>query len=181
MRRISLVLGTVLTALVLAAPGLAGGGGCHAEVQSEASTTTVRMQGSCFTPTIARVTPGDTVTFVNDDPAAHTVTGASVLWGSLNHLAKSGTMEAAFDRPGVYPYVCILHPGMIGAVVVGDGTAALAAGPEPAAALVDDDPAATAATDSPAGTDWAPLALGTALGVGLAGAAVTLTRRTTRR
>lgn len=180
MRRIGLVLGTALVSVVLAAPALAGGGGCHADVQSEAATSTVRMQGSCFTPTIARVAPGETVTFVNDDSAPHTVTGASVLWGSLDHLPKSGTIEAAFDRPGVYPYVCALHPGMIGAVVVGDGIAALAGGPEPAADLAASDAATKSATEDPASTDWAPLALGTALGVGLAGAGLIVTRRTRR-
>lgn len=179
MRRISLVHGAALVAVVLGTPALAGGGGCHADDQSEAATATVRMQGSCFTPTIARVAPGERVTFVNDDSAAHTVTGASVLWGSLNHLAATGTVEVAFDQPGVYPYVCTLHPGMLGAVVVGDGTAALAAGPALAVDLTA-DPATGAAPDDPAGTDWAPLALGTALGVGLAGAALTVTRRTRR-
>jgi hypothetical protein len=27
-----------------------------------------------------------------------------------------------FERPGVYPYYCVIHPGMVGAVVVGGGS-----------------------------------------------------------
>jgi len=41
-----------------------------------------------------------------------------------------------FVRSGVYPYVCTYHPGMVGAVVVGDGTGLGAVGTTTAAGPV---------------------------------------------
>ena len=37
-------------------------------------------------------------------------------------LGQGGTYSYTFAASGVYPYYCFLHPGMVGAVVVGDGT-----------------------------------------------------------
>ncbi|MEO6397444.1 MAG: hypothetical protein ABIP13_03140, partial [Tepidiformaceae bacterium] len=36
-------------------------------------------------------------------------------------LSQYATTEQTFTAPGLYPYACILHPGMVGVVVVGDG------------------------------------------------------------
>jgi len=168
MRRIGVVVAAGLLVGLLATPTLAGGGGCHQPEQTEAAATIVHLSSNCFSPTVTRVAPGETVSFVNDDPVPHTVTGANLLWGSLDHMPSAATIEASFDRPGVYPYVCILHPGMTGAVVVGDADVALAAGP---------DIAGGDASTSTAGSAWGPLALGAVIGLGLAGAIAAVTRR----
>ena len=65
-----------------------------------------------------------------------------------------------FSEEGVFPYVCILHPGMIGAIVVGDGIGPATKGSVTGGMIVPpgDD---TAATDT--GTDAAaPAAQATA-------------------
>ena len=50
-------------------------------------------------------------------PADHTVTGAAGGFDS-GTMAKGATFELAFDSPGEYRYICALHPGMKGKVVV---------------------------------------------------------------
>jgi hypothetical protein len=79
------------------------------------------MSESCFQPTVLHVEPGTTVRFQNESTQPHTVSGATVEWGNYNELRNGDSAEIVFDRPGTYPYYCFLHPGMIGAVVVGDG------------------------------------------------------------
>ena len=125
-RRIRRVLtagaGLALVALALL-PGVAsasGGGGCGGPVTDGAGTT-VEIEDFCFGPTILRVAPGEIVTFVNLDRSPHTVLGANATWGGYDALKKGHEATYAFAEAGVFPYVCTWHPGMIGAVVVGDG------------------------------------------------------------
>ncbi|MEO8477867.1 MAG: plastocyanin/azurin family copper-binding protein, partial [Actinomycetota bacterium] len=72
-----------------------------------------------MTPTILRISPGDTVTFVNRDPMVHNVVANG--WGHFDDLSESDRFTASFPEPGVYPFACTYHPGMTGAIVVGDG------------------------------------------------------------
>ena len=119
----------LVTASLLTRGAEAGGGGCHASspIADEAATT-VRLVQNCFGPTVTRVDRGATVTFINDDPTPHTVTGAAMTWGNTANLLQGDTLQATFDDDGVYPYACILHPGMVGAVVVGSGGVVAASG-----------------------------------------------------
>lgn len=105
-----------------AAPAGAGGGGCHESVRTEKRATQVPIVGLCFKPTVVHVARGETVTWTNEDPVDHTVTGVNGSFGTYAPLAKGMTAKQRFDEPGTYPYFCVLHPGMAGAVVVGDST-----------------------------------------------------------
>lgn len=118
------VAAAIVTLALALAPGTAsasGGGGCGGPVTDEAGTT-VRIESFCFTPTIVRVQPGDTVTFVNRDGTTHTVLGANGAWGSYDPLKRNHEATYTFEEAGVFPYVCTWHPGMVGTVVVGDGS-----------------------------------------------------------
>jgi plastocyanin len=106
--------------LVPGVAGASGGGGCGGPVTDSAGTT-VEIKDFCFGPTILRVATGDTITFVNRDPTPHTVLGANGAWGSYDALKHGHETTYGFSEAGVYPYVCTWHPGMVGAVVVGDG------------------------------------------------------------
>ncbi len=117
---------TVLSAAALATLWLWSGqawagGGCHEGV-TQGGGDTIGLVDACFTPTILRVDPGATVTFVNKDPFAHNVTANG--WGHFDNLRPGETFTASFDAPGTYPFACTIHPGMSGAIVVGDGIAA---------------------------------------------------------
>jgi plastocyanin len=98
-----------------------GGGGCGGPV-SDATGTTVRIHDFCFLPTILRVRRGQAVTFDNRDSFSHVVLGANAVWGSFTQLRGRHTVTYRFTRAGVYPYVCTYHPGMVGAIVVGNAS-----------------------------------------------------------
>lgn len=103
-----------------ASPAVAGGG-CHAGM-TQGEGDRVEMVKACFTPSVLRTDPGTEVTFVNRDPIVHNVSAGE--WGYFADLSRGDEFTATFSQPGVYPFACTYHPGMVGAVVVGDGTGA---------------------------------------------------------
>jgi plastocyanin len=128
-RRIAItVISLGLLALAWAAPPVAlAGGGCHGgtgTVAVEASSSVVKIDGCTFAPTVDRVPAGTVVTFLNSGTGPHDITGTQQEWGSPT-LEPGETWTMGFQKAGVYPYSCSLHPGMAGVVVVG-GTAAVA-------------------------------------------------------
>jgi plastocyanin len=130
-----LVRAGLATAAVFAfLPGLPAqaGGFCQEGKATEGSGTTVEMVNDCFSPTVLRAETGAEVTWINKDhKQAHTVTGAAGAWGSGHKEAlPTKTMTFRFDEPGVYAYTCLIHPGMTGTVVVGNGTGLGAAAEE---------------------------------------------------
>jgi len=134
-----LVLATAV--LVPGAPPASAGGGCHAEGISDGAATELRLTQNCFEPGVARVAAGDTVTWVNTDDVAHTVTGARNLFGGYDELLEGDTYSNTFEDEGVFPYFCVLHPSMVGAIVVGNGAPGgqAASGATTAEAAGDDD------------------------------------------
>ena len=115
-------VGAVLLGTLVLLPGVAsasGGGGCGQPVTDERATG-VDIEDFCFSPTIVRVGVGDAVTFTNVDPFPHSVLGANATWGDYAGFKKK-SVTYRFSEPGVYPYVCTYHVGMVGVVVVGDG------------------------------------------------------------
>ena len=120
-RAMLMVVGVML--LVGFSPEVAhasGGGGCGRAVTDDDGTR-VNIHNYCFGPTILRVRAGDTVTWVNRDTFPHTILGANGAWGGYETLRRGKEVTFRFVSSGVYPYVCTYHPGMIGAVVVGNG------------------------------------------------------------
>ena len=112
-----------MTLLVGVTPEIAiasGGGGCGRAVTDDDGTQ-VNIRNFCFGPTILRVPEGETVTWVNRDDFPHVVLGANAAWGGYGKVRGGGEVSYRFVTSGVYPYVCTYHPGMIGAVVVGNG------------------------------------------------------------
>src|SRR5437867_3934857 len=121
--RAILVAGSVLTiGLLLGAPPARAGGGCHMTDFTDQRGLQVDLKQACFTPTVLRILPGQTVTFLNADDITHTVTGAAGSWGNYEDLQPHASVTYRFAASGVYPYFCAIHPGMVGAILVGDGT-----------------------------------------------------------
>jgi len=121
-KRASAIVVLSLIALSLGAPAAMAGGGCHGGQLADARGVKVDLKDLCFTPTVIRIQPGQRVTWTNQDNTAHTVTGAAFQWGTTDQLAFHQTISFRFADSGVFPYFCLIHPGMVGAVVVGDGT-----------------------------------------------------------
>jgi plastocyanin len=183
MRRRPLLLAAVLAALaaaVLPARAALAGGYCHTPA-TDGRGTTVTLREYCYNPTVLRVPAGGQVTFVNADNVAHPTVGRGSDW--FADVTGDGRATVRFDEPGIYPYFCHEHIGMIGVVVVGDGR-----GAGGAAAPVDvvDPPAAQPATKGAAGVAAGPAAARTPwslagsvlLGLAVAaGAVLVLSRR----
>jgi plastocyanin len=124
--RTALVRGGLTAAIVMGSTMWAwpasAGGGCHRKTPTEGEGDTVAMSKACFQPGVLRVDPGAEVTFVNKDPIAHNISATG--WGYFDDMNEGDAFRATFDEPGVYPFACTYHPGMTGAIVVGDGVGA---------------------------------------------------------
>ena len=120
---IGMALAAVMSAaLLLGSPNAAeAGGGCRGRASTEGTGTSVNIQDLCFQPTVLRVEVGQTVTWTNLDDAPHNVAGATVEWGNYEERRRDESVAFTFDKPGTYPYYCFVHPGMTGALVVGNG------------------------------------------------------------
>lgn len=95
-----------------------GGGGCYAGA-TQGEGDTVEMSKMCFRPSVLQVDPGTEVTFVNQDPITHNVSATG--WGSDADMQDGDSFAATFAEEGTFPYACMYHYGMTGAIVVGDG------------------------------------------------------------
>jgi len=82
----------------------------------------------CFVPYEVTVDVGGEVTWSNDDTAAHTVTAGSAADGPSGEFDSSlfmagTTFSHTFESAGEFPYFCMVHPWMIGIVIVGEAGA----------------------------------------------------------
>ncbi len=77
----------------------------------------------CYIPAEVTINAGETVTWSNDDTAAHTVTsgtpsdGPDGTFDSSLFMAAT-TFEHTFDESGTYDYFCMVHPWMTGTIQV---------------------------------------------------------------
>src|SRR5690606_31969218 len=88
------------------------------------------LTDNAYSPNPVEITIGQTVVWTNDDTAFHTVTSGTVeavdagqvfdsgLAGPSALTSKGKTFEHTFDAAGEYPYFCVLHPAMVGTVIV---------------------------------------------------------------
>lgn len=84
-----------------------------------AAPSTVDISGFVFKPATLRTTVGKYVTWRNGDAAPHTATFSTF---SSPQLGKGQTYRRRFLKAGRYTYLCALHPGMKGTVVVASGS-----------------------------------------------------------
>ena len=80
---------------------------------------TVNIHDDAFDPAQLDIAPGTTVTWVNNDDEAHTVTADDGLFDS-GRLAPGDSYSVWFDGSGTVAYHCEPHPHMTGSVVVGE-------------------------------------------------------------
>ena len=79
----------------------------------------------CFIPSTVTIDFGGTVTWENNDTAAHTATGGSATEGLSGVFDSSLIMAGSsfshtFEDAGSYDYFCMVHPWMSGLVIVED-------------------------------------------------------------
>jgi plastocyanin len=93
-------------------PAGGGGGG------DGGGGTEVSEEGIAFKPAEVTVSAGDTVTWTNNDSVAHDVTADSFSSGEPGGMAPGANFQHTFEEAGTFGYVCTVHPGMKGKVVV---------------------------------------------------------------
>lgn len=70
-----------------------------------------------FKPAQLTVHAGDSVTFINDDGAAHTATASDKSFDSGN-LDQGQKWTYVFKKPGTYAYICAYHAFMKATITV---------------------------------------------------------------
>ncbi len=181
----SILLLVVGAFAVSVGPALAGGGGCLGTSPSDGSSTTVELKDICFTPTVTHVASGSTVTWVNRDDVEHIIVGVGETWGTTESLSYGEKTTYRFDGNGVYVYACWIHPGMVGAVVVGDPSgpadltkvASVVAPPSAPPAGPVSQPVALEASDGSVPASLVAGAVGLVMGAVAAAAALTRRKR----
>jgi plastocyanin len=80
-----------------------------------AADQAVTIEGFAFSPGTVTVNVGDSVTWTNNDTAAHTATGSGFDTGNI---ADGASDSVTFQSAGTFDYACSIHPQMTGTVVV---------------------------------------------------------------
>jgi plastocyanin len=116
-RRLRLVCGGFGAAALLAAtvPAISAGG--SAAVIAAAQTATIKIDNFRFLPPDLTVPAGTTVAWKNDDDSPHRIAGLNGAYASAA-LDTDDSYTHTFATPGVYSYICSIHPYMKGKIVV---------------------------------------------------------------
>lgn len=130
MRR-AFILPVLVAIVALAGCGGGGGGGSTtggSSTPAPAATPTtsggsggavaVTMKNIAFTPRSVSVKVGQKVEWTNDDSVDHNVIATSGASFRSNTFGQDGTFSYTPTRAGTIDYVCTIHPGMTGTIVV---------------------------------------------------------------
>ncbi|HEX4157067.1 MAG TPA: cupredoxin family copper-binding protein [Rhizomicrobium sp.] len=101
-----------VSAAALITTAAAGGPPAFAE-----AANVVVMKNFDFSPMALTVPAGTTVTWKNLDGEPHTVTSLTGLFRS-GGLDQNDTFAFKFTKPGVYQYLCTIHPRMMATITV---------------------------------------------------------------
>jgi plastocyanin len=149
-----------LVALVLFAPTAA----------AQDKTMTVSIKDFAFNPSNTTVSPGTTVTWVNNDQTAHTVTANNGAFDS-GTLQPGQSYSFAFDKPGTYAYHCNIHPDMTATVTVsgasGSSSGSASASPTATSPTASASASATTSPSTPLPSSGGPSSLGVVAGLAL--------------
>jgi plastocyanin len=99
-------------------PAAGKSGGTTTSGGAAGGAVAVKMQNIAFAPTTVHVKVGQQITWTNDDGVPHNVTSQSGEKISSPTFAKGGTFSFTPTKAGTISYVCTIHPGMDGTIVV---------------------------------------------------------------
>lgn len=87
-----------------------------ASTEQQSSSRRITISDFAFTPSLLQVSAGETVTWVNDDGAPHSI---SLKNGIASDTVMPGSSYSTkLDHPGDYDYLCSIHPYMSGKIIV---------------------------------------------------------------
>ena len=92
-----------------------------APAKQASSSRRITISGFAFAPATLKVSAGETVTWVNDDGAPHSI--ALKDGPASDTLMPTKSYSAKFEQTGDYDYLCSIHPYMTGKIVVTEGHA----------------------------------------------------------
>ena len=84
---------------------------------ARADDSTIVMKNFDFAPMTLTAKAGTTVTWKNLDEEPHTVVSTDGLFRS-GALDENDRFVFRFDKPGVYRFVCSIHPKMMGTITI---------------------------------------------------------------
>jgi plastocyanin len=95
----------------------------NVSIPSGSSVPGCEESNECYIPYEVMISVGDTVSWSNDDTAAHTVTSGNPSEGPDGNFDSSliiggAVYEFTFEQEGNYNYFCMVHPWMTGIVQV---------------------------------------------------------------
>jgi len=115
------VLMSVVSMIAIAPSAFAA----HHEVTIENApgSSTPGCEPDCFIPSTVVITVGGTVTWENTDKAAHTASSGTPAGGpdgvfDSSLIMAGGSYSATLDDEGTYPYFCMVHPWMMGFIII---------------------------------------------------------------
>jgi len=126
MRRVFTLL-AMLAVVALAIAGCGGGDGSSSTPAATATTSggsggggavAVTMKDIAFSPQSVQAKVGQKIDWTNDESVAHNVTATSGASFRSSDFSQGGTFSYTPTRAGTIDYVCTLHPGMDGTIVV---------------------------------------------------------------
>jgi YVTN family beta-propeller protein len=88
-----------------------------AAVAPQGQTVTVNIAKFAFVPATITISAGQSITWTNSDPVAHTSTSDDKAWDS-GALSPNATFSTTVAQPGTHAYYCTIHPFIRGTVVV---------------------------------------------------------------
>ncbi len=96
---------------------VAPGGGTGGGTGGSTGGTSVSIADFSFAPATLTVAQGATVTWTNNGLARHTVAANDGSFHSPD-VRNGQTFRRTFSTPGTYPYICDIHPDMVGTISV---------------------------------------------------------------
>jgi YVTN family beta-propeller protein len=112
----SVAAGTADAAMMSMPPATSSATGMQASAPASMGDVEVRIDKFSFGAPVT-ISAGQTVSWLNGDSVAHTVTASDDSWDSED-LAPGQRFTKTFDAPGEYAYYCEIHPHMRGTVIV---------------------------------------------------------------
>lgn len=82
-----------------------------------AAEAAVTIKNFDYSPMALNVTAGTTVVWTNLDGEPHTIASADGLFRS-QALDQNDSFRFTFEKPGVYKYICSIHPRMKATITV---------------------------------------------------------------
>lgn len=89
---------------------------CSDDENGDPAANEVGMSPTSFIPAQLTIRAGETVVWNNTDSMLHTVTSNDGLFNE--NVQPGASFSYTFATAGTYGYVCTLHPGMNGTIIV---------------------------------------------------------------